>query len=789
MPRGKKNRGGRKDANAAEQPEERVKAEVPEETVPEKDTVPQPTNEDFKKRLNSDVLETKSDTQVSDSKPPSSTEQSVTSLLTTPAPTVEENKPEAAQNGGIDFLKIPQVDDPEIDKSTSEAEGKKKKKRRRKGSKSKQGSEREIEIPEQPKVETSPDKKLDLMAASTEFLPPAAHESALTATENQEIHVHVQGDPKASEKVIELIEKMDKDFHDISAINIETDVEKPVHQTANLEAKTVDAKAETADLEADKRPVTEILEEFGLGNEKGLETLDQINQEIGQSSEDLLNRNFSSNLPGFNKSENKKEEDYEGDESVGRILKDEFLTLQEIPEKSKGKEIEVIPELEEEYNPKESAISERNVRVPEQPAEGKKEEQPVEVRIEEQPAEVKKEEPVPDTHSLVPLTHESQDDHKNMTKSVDSVINITFKHVPDDSLSAERPSTHLDTSLPSRQPEDHAKELLKMSHVHLATSIPLSSSVPDRPLTESVDKSGSVLIDPLTIKGNHSTLTELIPLEKNSPNTPLFPDHQKDTLSSAMIISTANDMKIKGDEMFEIGKFEAAVHQYNETLRFLGSRLGHLETGSHEAIIAGRIHANIASCKAKAGDLDEVLFHLSQAVKHDHSNIKAVCQEARVLKSVNRGDEALRLMKETLAVAKAHPDKDIKSTYLALYNDLLQESYKAETEKRIASSKPEPKPALAAEKLERHMLDSGAPYHEDKATADTSTIKRLALCVVAGAAAGGAFLASARNQAAALSFGGTAVGVYAAQSDRSLLTRLASISAVVALNIVLYKKL
>lgn len=120
---------------------------------------------------------------------------------------------------------------------------------------------------------------------------------------------------------------------------------------------------DTLDLEMEKKAEVEILREFDPVAERGLETIDEINQEIGDSAEEILNKNFSSQLPGLNPSINKKEEEAEGDESVGMILRGEDL-LAESQEKTSRNKIEVIPEVDEEHLPRESLTSDRALSVP-----------------------------------------------------------------------------------------------------------------------------------------------------------------------------------------------------------------------------------------------------------------------------------------------------------------------------------------------------------------------------------------------------------------------------------------
>ena len=96
-----------------------------------------------------------------------------------------------------------------------------------------------------------------------------------------------------------------------------------------------------------------------------------------------------------------------------------------------------------------------------------------------------------------------------------------------------------------------------------------------------------------------------------------------------------------------------------------------------------------------------------------------------------------------------------------------------------------PKPSQTLQPEDLQESENSEQSHPEQRKETTNMV---VTSVLAGVITGGFFLAARRSQAAAMSFGVTAVGVYATQTTPSLLRKCLVAVGVAALHLVLIKK-
>jgi tetratricopeptide (TPR) repeat protein len=484
------------------------------------------------------------------------------------------------------------------------------------------------------------------------------------------------------------------------------------------------------------------------------------------------------------------EEEVEAEESVGMILRDNELLGEGTLEKISRNKIDIIPEVDEETG-RESL---RSVSIPKEDLlESMVPEQDLPQVLLPQNAPLAE-----GLHLLHPVPVDANDVvDRNIFGSLESGPH-GFVSIHDESNGVDIVELHAqEDSIQKTNNSQQFNELLKMSRVRMEESVPVNKLPTELKISESGEKSGSVVIEPIPIRENSKVVEEGAFFGVGEP---LWADIEEsksrkmsgnDTRSfddDSNLLSSAYGLKKRADELFHQGQYKGAVEAYSQALRMMATKAAQ-DKSSAEGVLVNKIHANISSCKMREKKWEEAIFHSNLVIEADPSFVKAYFRVAQSLRALGREVEASKVLRDGLPAIKASKNDTLQRDYLFLYSQLAKHHTEpANPVPFPRKANPNPKPAQQVQQeILKEDKDSGNS-DQIESVPPKSNVGAMASCVLAGVIAGGVFLAAKRSKAAALSFGATAVGTFAAQNNASIAVKGLAVLSVAAFNFLLWKK-
>jgi tetratricopeptide (TPR) repeat protein len=129
-------------------------------------------------------------------------------------------------------------------------------------------------------------------------------------------------------------------------------------------------------------------------------------------------------------------------------------------------------------------------------------------------------------------------------------------------------------------------------------------------------------------------------------------------------------LKKAADSSFEKQDFISAMKGYQQILESLENIQVSVQMEGLESCLTVKLLANIAQCLLKLNRFEESLEYSLRVINMDHEYFKAHYRAGVALKCLKRDDEALEVLKQGLAAARACPDDHSRKTYLDLFHEL-----------------------------------------------------------------------------------------------------------------------
>lgn len=150
----------------------------------------------------------------------------------------------------------------------------------------------------------------------------------------------------------------------------------------------------------------------------------------------------------------------------------------------------------------------------------------------------------------------------------------------------------------------------------------------------------------------------------------LLPTAHKSEVNNLIVESKR--LKLEADGKFNCGDFANAIDLYCLALSFLTQLKSNLPNDKFDDSLNIKILANISQCLLKLNRFEESLAYNLQIIKLDKNYIKAYYRAGVALKSMQREEEALEVLRQGLPFAKENNDKQTQQLYLSLYNETVK---------------------------------------------------------------------------------------------------------------------
>lgn len=150
----------------------------------------------------------------------------------------------------------------------------------------------------------------------------------------------------------------------------------------------------------------------------------------------------------------------------------------------------------------------------------------------------------------------------------------------------------------------------------------------------------------------------------------LLPTAHKSEVNNLM--AESKRLKLEGDDKFNRNDYANAIDLYCVALSFLTQLKANMPSDKFDDSFNIKILANISQCLLKLNRFEESLAYNLQIIKLDKHYIKAYYRAGVALKSLQREEEALEVLRQGLPYAKVNTDDQTRQLYLSLYNDTVK---------------------------------------------------------------------------------------------------------------------